>query len=89
MVTEILQMMERKLMGVRSNITSHLGLIISFAHNPPRNTPWYNPNISKQLQEGIKMRGIHKCRYFSDRRYVQQNRNETGGPAVALCCAGY
>jgi hypothetical protein len=24
------------------------------------------------------MRGINKCRYFSDMRYVQQNRIETG-----------
>jgi hypothetical protein len=87
--TESLQMKERLWTGVRSNITSHLGLIISFLHNAPQNSKQYNPNITKQLYEGIKMRGIHKCWYFSDRRYLQQNRNETDTAAAALWCAGY
>jgi type IV secretory pathway TrbD component len=52
--TEILQMKERIWMGVRSNITSNFGLVISFAHNPPRSMPWYDPNFTKHYRRELK-----------------------------------
>jgi hypothetical protein len=66
-------------------ISLHIFVKLLASHTMPHRTRAIMiSNITKQLYEGNKMRGIHKYRYFSDRRYLQQNRNKTDGPATAL-----
>jgi hypothetical protein len=47
-VIEIPEVKETMWMGVRSNIISHVGLVVSLVYNPSRNSRWYNPNFTKQ-----------------------------------------
>jgi hypothetical protein len=69
-VIETLEVNETIWMGVRSNVISHVGLVVSFVYNPPRNSRWHNPNFTRQLTEGIKLRDVHQCRNCNDGRYA-------------------
>jgi hypothetical protein len=69
-VIDIPEVKEKIWMGVRSNIISHVGLVISYVYNPPRYSRWYNPNFTRQSTEGIKLRDMHQCRQCNDGRYV-------------------